>query len=480
MRKIFIFGVLMCESIGWLFPVATRAQKDDAAERTADAPAPAPIAYKQLRYDEDWSFLKDKSKRRDYADVLKYISLGKKDWYLSIGGEARLMYESFRNENWSSSPKDDNGWLIERYMLHSDFRLGKKARVFAQIKSGLINKRTGGARPADLDKLDLHQLFFDYKFTGGPDKSMILRAGRQEISFGSSRLVGTREGPNVRQSFDGIRLSSKLNDWTLDGFLVKPVSTEKGFFDDKPQNQQTFGGFYAVSPAGILTKKGRIDFYYLGLDKKSARFNQGAARENRHTVGTRIWKTAAPFDYNFELAYQFGKFGAGRINAWTASSETGYRVKNWFLKPRFGLKADVTSGDKNPNDKNLQTFNALFPRGSYFGQLSPVGPYNHTDLHSSVTVNPNAKISVNLDWINFWRTSRRDGVYNVAGTVIRTGNHSRARFIGQQYALETRWKIDRHAALTVNYSRFNVGKFLQETPPARNTDYFAAWVTYKF
>jgi len=64
--------------------------------------------------------------------------------------------------------------------------------------------------------------------------------------------------------------------------------------------------------------------------------------------------------------------------------------------------------------------------------------------------------------------------------LIRTGNRSRARFIGQQYAVETSWKIDRHAALTVNYSRFNVGKFLRETPPAGNTDYFAAWVTYKF
>src|SRR4028118_2064114 len=112
MRKIIIFSVLLCESAGWLFPIAARAQKDDTAERT-DTAALAPIAYKQLRYDEDWSYLKDKSKRRDYADRLKYISLGKENWYLTIGGEARLMYESFRNENWGSSPKDDNGWLIE-------------------------------------------------------------------------------------------------------------------------------------------------------------------------------------------------------------------------------------------------------------------------------------------------------------------------------------------------------------------------------
>ena len=30
-----------------------------------------------------------------------------------------------------------------------------------------------------------------------------LRIGRQEMSYGSSRLVSVREGPNVRRSFDG-------------------------------------------------------------------------------------------------------------------------------------------------------------------------------------------------------------------------------------------------------------------------------------
>jgi hypothetical protein len=122
----------------------------------------------------------------------------------------------------------------------------------------------------------------------------------------------------------------------------------------------------------------------------------------------------------------------------------------------------------------------LFPRGSYFGQFSPVGPYNNADLHSSVTLNPTSKTAINFDWINFWRVSRSDGIYNVAGTLVKKGDQSDARFIGQQYTAEMKWQIDRHAALNINYSRFNVGEFLRETPPARNTDYFAAWVTYKF
>lgn len=476
MRKVFIHSILC----GLLCAATVAAQENKIEVAEEPHASPTPLAYKTNRQDEDWSPLADKTRRADWSDELKYVSLGKENWYLSIGGEARPFYEFYRSETWGSAPKDGNGWVLERYMLHADFHFGKRARVFAQIKSGLINNRTGGARGSDLDKLDLHQLFFDYKFTLSKDGSLLLRAGRQEISFGSSRLVGVREGPNVRQSFDGARFSSKLNSWSLDAFLVKPVSTGKGFFDDEPQNQQTFAGVYAVSPNGFLTKKGRVDFYYFGLDKKTARFNQGTAREIRHTIGTRVWNNVNSLDYNFEFAYQFGKFGAGNINAYTAASDTGYTAKNWLFRPRFGLKANVTSGDKNADDKNLQTFNALFPRGAYFGQFSPVGPYNHTDLHSSVAFNPTAKIAVNLDWINFWRTSRNDGVYSVAGALIRTGNKSAARFIGRQFAVETSYKVDRHTTLTANYSRFDVGRFLRETPPAKNTNYFAAWLTYKF
>lgn len=479
MRRAFIFNILC--GLFLAMPLIAQENKIDAAKPDA---APTPLAYKTNRQDEDWSPLEDKRRRSDWSDKLKYVSLGKENWYLSIGGEARPFYEFIENENWGGATKDGNGWLLERYMLHADFHLGRKVRIFAQIKSGLINNRAGGARGSDLDKLDLHQLFLDYVFFAGKfagkDESLVLRVGRQEINFGSSRLVGVREGPNVRQSFDGARFSTKFNRWSLDAFLVKPVSTDKGFFDDKPQNQQTFAGVYFVSPNGFLTEKGNIDFYYFGLDKKTSRFNQGAAREIRHTTGTRIWNSVNSFDYNFEFAYQFGKFGAGKINAWTAASDTGYTVKSWLFQPRFGLKANRTSGDKNPRDENLQTFNALFPRGAYFGQFSPVGPYNHTDLHPSVLLNVKPNFTVNFDWINFWRTSRNDAVYNVAGTVLKSGNSSRALHIGQQFAVEGNYRIDRHTTLAANFSRFDVGRFLRETPPAKDTNYFAAWLTYKF
>ena len=52
-------------------------------------------SYKLLSEDEDWSFLRDPALRQDFWDPIKYIPLrnGADDWYLTIGGEAREVWE---------------------------------------------------------------------------------------------------------------------------------------------------------------------------------------------------------------------------------------------------------------------------------------------------------------------------------------------------------------------------------------------------
>jgi len=462
------------------FSQAQTPQQQSSASQNAEPPRPD---YKQLRYDEDWSFLRDHSQRTDYLDAIKYIPLGHREsWYLTLGGEARPYYEWFKNEDWGAAPEDHNGFLLQRYMFHADLHLGKSFRLFGQLKSGLENGRNGGPRPPDEDKLDLHQAFADLTLQSHKNRSIVLRLGRQEMSFGSQRLIATREGPNVRVSFDGVRLQLKEAKWKIDAFVTKPVRTNPGYFDDSANHAQTFWGLYAVRPLSILPFKGHIDLYYLGLDKKQALFDQGAGRESRHSIGTRLWSSGEAFDYNLEFVYQFGVFRSvkkGDIRAWTVASDIGYTFR-LPLKPRLGLKANVTSGDKDPNNPDLQTFNPLFPKGNYFGQLTPVGPLNHRDLHPDLQLTLLKNVSVIADWVFYWRQSTRDAVYGIAGNIQRTGQLSQASFVGHQPGIEVNIQADRHTTFSFDVAKFVAGRFLHETPPGKNTTYFAAWVTYKF
>ena len=143
-------------------------------------------------------------------------------WYLSLGGEARERYEYFNHPNWGQDPQD-HGYFLQRYFLHGDLHLGEHVRLFSQLQSSLEDGRKGGPRPTDKDELDLHQAFLDVKFDIGRDGSLILRSGRQELAYGSQRIISVREGPNVRQSFDGFRAMFHTGDVQVDGFATKPA-----------------------------------------------------------------------------------------------------------------------------------------------------------------------------------------------------------------------------------------------------------------
>ncbi len=145
-----------------------------------------------------------------------------------------------------SEPRDLSGFFLQRYMLHTDLHLGSTVRVFVQAKSNFENGRRGGPRGSDEDKLDAHQAFTDFDWKPSPDRSLTFRVGRQELQYGSARLISVREGPNVRQSFDGARILTRLHDWRVDVFAVRPAQTNRGYFDDSPDPKRALWGVYAI------------------------------------------------------------------------------------------------------------------------------------------------------------------------------------------------------------------------------------------
>ncbi len=436
--------------------------------------------YLTLRYEEDYSFLRDPSCKTDLWDGLKYVPLDRRDdVYLSTGVDARVKYEYFRNFLWGQGPQDADGYVLQRYLVHGDLHVTPYARAFLQLQSALEEGRKGGPRATDEDKLDLNQAFLDGVAPLGDGRSLTLRIGRQELSYGSQRLVSVRESPNVRQTFDALRLIFAVPGWRLDGFVSRPVDVHTGSFDDRPNGPRSFWGVYAVTGLPILPD-GHTDLYYLGLSNDRARFDQGLASEVRQTVGTRLWGRPAQWDYNVELIYQWGTFGRGDIRAWGAASDTGYTLRTLPWRPRLAVRADINSGDRNPRDRNLQTFNALFPRGSYFGEIAILGPANLFDVHPYVDLHPTDRVTVTVDADSFRRQSNRDGIYSPSGAVLRTGQRSRATHVGEQVALQAEWRVDAHCSIVANYTHFFAGRFIRETGPGKDMDYTTAWLQYRF
>jgi len=434
----------------------------------------------KLRYDDDIGCFRAPRMREDIPGIFKFIPLDESgEVSLGFGGEVRQRYEYTHNPEFGEDPQDEKGVWLQRYTLHGDLRAGPHLRFFGQMSSALEAGRAGGPSPVDQNELALQNAFVDVNLPLGRDADLTLRGGRQELQFGSGRLVDVREGPNVRRTFDAARAIVELPGWRVDALAARPRLPRPGVFDDEADDDQALWGVYAVGGENWLPF-GALDLYYLGFENDAGAFAQGTARERRHSIGTRFHGAAGGWDWNWEAIYQFGSFGDGSISAWTIASDTGFTFENRPWRPRIALSANIASGDGDPSDADLGTFNPLFPRGNYFSEAAVLGPRNFFNVHPFVTVRPTETWSLTTDVNFFWRLDTNDGVYAPAGQLIRGPSGSDDRFVGSAVSLTSEYAIAENLTFTAIYTHFFAGDFIRATGPSEGIDFFELTLQFKF
>jgi hypothetical protein len=443
-----------------------------------------PPPYELLRQDEDYSYLSNPACGNDYWDRLKYVQPGSDaDTFFTLGGEIREWYEGYRNASWGSGPQDSNGYLLQRLSIYSDIHAAPRIRLFVQLTSDIEAGRNGGPRPVtDESKLFFEQAFADILLSKEPGDKLVLRLGRQEFELGHGRLVDVREGPNVRQTFDGASLNWKASSWNIDGFALKPVVNGTGVLDAPPDHGSTFWGVYAVHPMPKI-EGAHIDLYFLGLARKDAAFDVGSADELRHTVCVRLSGSRGGWSYDSEAAFQGGSFGTRGIRAWGTGHDTSYTFRSIRLRPQIGASALVASGSHGNSKSDLGTLNPLFPTGYYFGQggIALLGPSNLMAVGPKIALQFTKSLSLVADDNVFWRTSLQDGIYGLGVILLVSGQGNSGRYVGSQPSVGVYWRASRHFSVSTAYAHFSVGSFLMKASPlGRNVDYAAVWTTYKF
>ncbi|SLJ99393.1 Alginate export [Novosphingobium mathurense] len=407
------------------------------------------------RADEDWSDLSDAEKRdHHWTGSFKYIPLGANgEVWLSTGIELRARTEGYDNNAWGSAPEPDDSYVWFRALPYADLHVGKLRAFIQPIATTSVSV---APRPGPIDEtgIDLLQGFVEADL--GP---VTVRGGRQMLSLGTERLIGTRYGPNVPLAFDGLRVNLPLGMAKINLLAVRPVQAREGDFNDRPSHDKSLWGAYAVLP--------ELDLYYLGYRNDGAHWGDREGSETRHSLGIRWHSTQDGWHWNIEGVYQFGRFAGGPISAWTVGSEIGRSFPTLPMEPDLTLRANLVSGDGNTSDDRLGTFNALFPKGKYFGELSPIGPYNLVNVHPSLGLRLSPKVSASLAGAAYWRYSTADGIYDIPGNLVRAAGGTRARFIGTLIEGAVSWQATSELELSASVSTFSAGPFIRATGSAR-------------
>jgi hypothetical protein len=451
------------------------------APAPAAQPAPPPVVrtYQPNIADEDWSFLADRTLRQDWLDPIKYVPLWGGKSYLTFGGEVRIRPEGLRLRGAPGQDRPVDNYVFQRYLFATDWHVGRRLRVYGEVQSGLIDGRGGSPRPTDRNVADIHQAFVELRSPKGRPRQVLIRAGRQEMTIGSSRLISASQGLNVKRSFDGVVAGYHAGPWHLEGGSARLVSVGDGAFDDRSTWEQEFWGA-SVQRTRLGFSGGAGTVYYLGVNREQSLYVQGAGRERRHTVGGKFAGAWRGVDFSYDLIGQWGEFADAPIGAWATALETGLRVRTWPLRPRFTLRINSATGDRDAADPRLDAFNPLFPGSSYSGQVGLLGPTNLTDITPGAQVLLPHRVVVMFESAFYFRSSLRDGVYNIELRPLPLPPTNDARYVGTNPAVVAVWSATSHLTLTGVITRFVPGPFVAGTFVAHGFGFYSSSITYRF
>jgi hypothetical protein len=451
---------------------------------SAQAATPERPKYNALRFEEDWSFLRDYSGPKDVFDAIKYVPLNEDgSIWVGFGGQVRQRVEVWQRYNFAQTPgaKSNDAYLLSRLRFYTDLHLTKYLRLFAEGKSSLSTDRDlpGGVRPIEEDQIDLQNGFVELKAPeAGPVNAPTFRAGRQELLFGRERLISPLDWTNTRRTFDTLSLSGTASGWKATTFVSHLVRIHKQSFNSYDVDTD-FDGIYVTNPKVPVV--GLLDLYYLYLDRNNVTFAGETGNEDRHTLGTRMFGPIGEsiLDYEVELDLQLGDVGGADVYSWSLASVLGATLPDDEWKPRLELSFDYAMGDDNPGDGDVNTFNQLFPLGhAYLGYIDYVGRQNIIHVQSMASIKPITPLTLRLDLHYFWRAQDEDALYNASGAVLRAGNLGTSRDVGGEIDLLATYAFDVHLSLVGGYSHFFAGEFIDQSGNSQDTDFIYVSVQY--
>lgn len=281
----------------------------------------------------------------------------------------------------------------------------RDSRVFGQERDG-----TGAFNTlADSRNLDLHQGYVE--LDGFPMDAMTVKIGRQEMSYGNERIIGTVGWNNNGRVFDGGLLRIACSSTTIDFLAVNlaevqtyaPVATPAAVQYVRDAGSDLYGAYFTTRQFSDHS----LDGYALYQSDR----NQTVAGKNdlsRWTVGGLVRGKASPIEYDVEAVYQAGTRRGMDVSAYLLAGSLYYTFEGSTVR-RLGLGYDRLSGTKAGSSKH-QSFDPLFHTGHKFygfmdyfvGFPANTADRGLVDFYLRGTVIPGQVVTANV-WLHTFR-----------------------------------------------------------------------------
>lgn len=272
------------------------------------------------------------------------------------------------------------------------------------------------------NSIDLHEAYVNIANLFGTP--VALRAGRQELNYGSQRLIGGFGWSNEGRAFDGFKFMYSNDAVDVDVFTT--TITEDGTGND----DTSFSGIYATIKE--IVPNNTVDLYLLNVSDNIAM--------KQYTIGARIAGAMSGVDYTLEVPFQFGEAtSTSDYDAWAAAITAGYTLPT-PLKVRIGVEYDFATGQDSSGD--VTSFSNLYPTNhGHFGIGDIVNKWSNI---SAWSVNASANVTEQLNlYIAYWNYKEDEA------TVPANGDN-----LGGEIDLVAKYKYNNNVGVEAGISRF--------------------------
>ena len=255
-------------------------------------------------------------------------------------------------------------------------------------------------RDRSADAIDFHQAYLEVDDLPGVGGK--IRAGRQEVTIGESRLMGAPDWGQAGQTFDGARWFRPMGERRLElTYLQIRENAAPAHEDDE---------FFMAAEYIVPVRAGEIAEAYIIHDRNSEQ-----DRTRQVSLGG-IWKRETDaYAVRVEGTYQSGQRTGQDVEAYLVAVSGALNVLDG--KGSATLWYDRLSGDDDQEDETVRSFSNLYgSRNRFYGLADyflyvpdDTGGLGLQDAALKLSFSPSSTLSLNLD-LHAFRTAADGGL----------------------------------------------------------------------
>ncbi len=286
-----------------------------------------------------------------------------------IKGQYRPRFEFTQNKDLKSPDKGgskDRGFVSHRARLGVGIDFADSIGIFIQLQDvRLWGSEIDTLKDFSADYFDLHQGYLLARWKG-----FFVKAGRMEMWYDNHRLIGTVGWTPQARAFDGVVTGYEHELFRL--HLLYATLREMG----PPANDSQLSGLWFHFKKFKFFKP---SFYFLldhrwspgGLPQSTGTTPKPTGEKDLTRITTGLFSKGGFGDFKYTLEF-FAQFGSQKLGnkskglfAYMLAVSANYKIPV-ATSPTIRLAAELLSGDDDPTDDTIKSFDTLFATNHKF------------------------------------------------------------------------------------------------------------------